>query len=132
MQVGMIGLGRMGANMVSRLLGRGHQFAVFDVHPEPIVDLVREGAVGGTRLDEFLDRLKPPRVIWLMVPAAVVDQTIEQLARSPRRRGHPDRRRQLLLPRRHRRAAALKPEGHPLRGCRDERRRLGPGARATA
>jgi 6-phosphogluconate dehydrogenase len=80
MQLGMIGLGRMGANMVRRLIKAGHECVVFDRNPASVADLGKDGAAGSTSLDEFLSKLKPPRAVWLMVPAAVVDQTLEQLA----------------------------------------------------
>jgi 6-phosphogluconate dehydrogenase len=79
MQVGMIGLGRMGANMVRRLRRGGHDCIVWDVSRGAIEALTREGAVGATSLDDFVARLAPPRVVWLMVPAAVVDSTLETL-----------------------------------------------------
>jgi 6-phosphogluconate dehydrogenase len=79
MKLGMIGLGRMGANMVRRLLERGHECVVFDMSPRAVTDLSREGAVGGSSLDDFAARLPKPRVVWLMVPAAVVDKTIADL-----------------------------------------------------
>src|SRR5882672_9710838 len=79
MQVGMIGLGRMGANMVRRLMRGGHACVVHDVSSEAVQALVGEGAVGGASLDEFVARLSKPRVVWLMVPAAVVDATLEDL-----------------------------------------------------
>jgi 6-phosphogluconate dehydrogenase len=75
----MIGLGRMGSNMVRRLLRSGQECVVYDVHPAAADPLVKEGAVGGTSLDEFVAKLKPPRAIWLMVPAAVVDATVAEL-----------------------------------------------------
>jgi 6-phosphogluconate dehydrogenase len=80
MQLGMIGLGRMGANMVRRLIKGGHECVVFDRNPGSVADLGKDGAAGSTSLDEFLSKLKSPRAVWLMVPAAVVDQTLEQLA----------------------------------------------------
>jgi len=79
MQLGMIGLGRMGANMVRRLLDRGHECVVFDVSPRAVTELSREGAVGGSSLADFVARLAKPRAVWLMVPAAVVDKTIADL-----------------------------------------------------
>jgi 6-phosphogluconate dehydrogenase len=79
MQVGMIGLGRMGGNMVRRLMRGGHECVVHDVTREAVDGLAREGAVGATSLDDFVKRLAPPRVVWLMVPAAVVDATLEEL-----------------------------------------------------
>jgi 6-phosphogluconate dehydrogenase len=80
MQLGMIGLGRMGANMVRRLLRGGHQCVAFDVYPDPVNALVKEGATGAFTLDELVQKLRKPRAVWLMVPAAVVDKTIDNLA----------------------------------------------------
>ncbi|MGB8129951.1 MAG: decarboxylating 6-phosphogluconate dehydrogenase [Candidatus Angelobacter sp.] len=80
MQLGMIGLGRMGANMVQRLLHGGHECVVFDVNPANVKKLANDGAKGVKSLDEFVSRLKPPRAAWLMVPAAAVDQTLHDLA----------------------------------------------------
>ncbi len=79
MQMGMIGLGRMGANMVRRLLKGGHECVVFDVSPKAVEELVREKAVGARDFGDFVRQLKTPRSIWMMVPAGVVDQTIAQL-----------------------------------------------------
>ena len=79
MQIGMIGLGRMGANMVRRLLKGGHQCVVFDRSPQAVKELVQEKAVGSSSLEEFVAKLSKPRAIWLMVPAAVVDGTIAAL-----------------------------------------------------
>jgi 6-phosphogluconate dehydrogenase len=76
MQLGMIGLGRMGANMVRRLLKGGHECVVFDMSPQAVADLVKEKAVGTASLAEFVKTLTKPRAIWLMVPAGVVDKTI--------------------------------------------------------
>jgi 6-phosphogluconate dehydrogenase len=80
MQVGMIGLGRMGANMARRLMRGGHECVVHDVSEEAVGRLTGEGAVGTSSLDEFVTRLHKPRIIWLMVPAGVVEATIERLA----------------------------------------------------
>jgi 6-phosphogluconate dehydrogenase len=80
MQLGMIGLGRMGANMVRRLARRGQECVVYDVHPEAAAPLVKDGATAAASLDDFVAKLKPPRPVWLMVPAGVVDDTTEQLA----------------------------------------------------
>ena len=79
MQIGMIGLGRMGANMVRRLLRGGHECVVNDRNPEAVQALVNEGATGDTALDVFIAKLKPPRAIWLMIPAALVDTMLDQL-----------------------------------------------------
>ncbi|HKF29892.1 MAG TPA: decarboxylating 6-phosphogluconate dehydrogenase [Candidatus Binataceae bacterium] len=79
MQMGMIGLGRMGANMVRRLLKGGHECVVFDMNKSAVAELVKEGAVGAASLDELTSKLKKPRVTWMMVPAAVVEQTLADL-----------------------------------------------------
>ncbi len=80
MQLGMIGLGRMGANMVRRLTRGGHQCVVYDRSADAVKQLAAEGAAGATSLDEFVKKLSAPRAVWLMVPAAVVDSTIAELA----------------------------------------------------
>jgi len=79
MQLGMIGLGRMGANMVRRLIRNGHQCVVYDRSEQAVDDLVRENAVGATSLADLAKKLQKPRALWLMVPAAVVDKTIADL-----------------------------------------------------
>lgn len=79
MQLGMIGLGRMGANMVRRLLKNGHECVVFDMSSKAVEELVQEKAVGSADLPEFVQKLEKPRAVWLMVPAAVVDKTIADL-----------------------------------------------------
>jgi 6-phosphogluconate dehydrogenase len=80
MQLGMIGLGRMGANMVRRLLRGGHQCVVFDRSPQVVKELVKEKAVGASSMQDLVKKLDKPRAVWLMVPAAVVDETIADLA----------------------------------------------------
>jgi 6-phosphogluconate dehydrogenase len=79
MQLGMIGLGRMGANMVRRLLRGGHQSVVFDMSPKAVNELVQEKATGSSSLPDLVAKLAKPRALWLMVPAAAVDQTIADL-----------------------------------------------------
>jgi 6-phosphogluconate dehydrogenase len=79
MQIGMIGLGRMGSNMVRRLIRDGHQCVVFDRHADAIQSLANEGAVGTVSLEDLVIRLVKPRAVWLMVPAAVVDDALSQL-----------------------------------------------------
>ena len=79
MQLGMIGLGRMGANMVRRLLKGGHQCTVFDMSPRAVQELVQEKATGSSSLADFVSKLAKPRAIWLMMPAAVVDKTIGEI-----------------------------------------------------
>ena len=80
MQIGMIGVGRMGANMVRRLLRDGHECVVNDRSPEAVKALVDEGAIGAASLSGFIEKLRPPRAIWLMIPAALVDTILDQLA----------------------------------------------------
>src|SRR4029077_16190517 len=79
MQLGMIGLGRMGANMVRRLIRGGHECVVYDMHSDAEEALESAGAAGTTSLDEFVKKLSKPRAVWLMVPAAVVDTTLADL-----------------------------------------------------
>lgn len=79
MQLGMIGLGRMGANMVRRLLNAGHQAVVFDMSPQAVAALAKEKAVGTVSLKDLVQKLQTPRAVWLMVPAAVVDQSLAEL-----------------------------------------------------
>jgi 6-phosphogluconate dehydrogenase len=79
MQLGMIGLGRMGANMVRRLIRAGHQCAVYDRSPQTVNELVKDQAIGANSLPDLVKKLTKPRALWLMVPAAVVDQTIADL-----------------------------------------------------
>ena len=79
MQLGMIGLGRMGANMVRRLIRKGHTCVVFDMSPKAVDELVAENAIGATSLADLVSNLDKPRAVWLMVPAAVVDKTIADL-----------------------------------------------------
>ena len=129
MQLGMIGLGRMGANMVRRLMQGGHACAVFDMSPDAVAALAQEGATGAASLAELVAKLDKPRALWLMVPAAVVDKTIADLL-------------PLLEPGDTlidggnsyyvddiRRAKELAPKRHRLRRRRHQRRRVGPGAR---
>ena len=79
MQLGMIGLGRMGANMVRRLVRGGHQCVVFDRSPKAVEELVKEKAIGSASLKDLVSKLQSPRAVWLMVPAATVEQTIADL-----------------------------------------------------
>jgi 6-phosphogluconate dehydrogenase len=80
MQLGMIGLGRMGANMVRRLMKAGHECVVWDRNAASVQELAGDGAAGAGSLDDFVAKLKPPRAVWLMVPAAVVDSSVAELA----------------------------------------------------
>lgn len=79
MQLGMIGLGRMGTNMVRRLMRAGHQCVVYDLQQEAVQAITKDGAVGTTSLEDFARKLKPPRTVWMMLPAAVVDPTLKAL-----------------------------------------------------
>src|SRR5215831_7806287 len=78
-QLGMIGLGRMGANLVRRLMGDGHPCVAYDVNEAAVKELAGEGATGTTTLEDFVAALNAPRNIWLMLPAAIVDSTLEKL-----------------------------------------------------
>jgi 6-phosphogluconate dehydrogenase len=81
MQLGMVGLGRMGANLVRRLMRAGHDCVVFDVSQEAVERLTQEGAIGARSLDEFVERLQSPRAAWVMVPAGeITEQTVHELA----------------------------------------------------
>jgi len=80
MQLGMIGLGRMGANMVRRLIKGGHQCVIFDLSSKAVADLARDKAVGASSTADLVRKLEKPRAVWLMVPAGVVDKTIADLA----------------------------------------------------
>ena len=79
MQLGMVGLGRMGANLVRRLMRDGHRCVVYDMNAEAVTGLADEGATGAASLTEFVEKLDKPRAVWLMLPAAVVDSTLDQL-----------------------------------------------------
>jgi 6-phosphogluconate dehydrogenase len=79
MQLGMIGLGRMGANLVRRLIRDGHRGVVYDVNPDAVKQLEGEGAVGSSSLEDFVSKLDKPRAIWIMVPAGIVQSTLDQL-----------------------------------------------------
>jgi len=80
MQLGMIGLGRMGGNMVRRLMRSGHECVVYDRSADAVKELAGEGAIGASSMDEFIGKLKTPKVVWLMLPAAVVDASLSDLS----------------------------------------------------
>ena len=98
MQLGMIGLGRMGANMVQRLITAGHELHVYSSRPAQIKAMEAKGAKGSTSLETFVGGLKAPRAIWLMVPAAAVDRRARDADAAAGAGRHRHRRRQLLLP----------------------------------
>jgi 6-phosphogluconate dehydrogenase len=79
MQLGMIGLGRMGANLVRRLMRDGHRCVVYDVTPAAVQALESDGAVGATSLEDFVEKLEKPRALWIMVPAGIVQSTLDEL-----------------------------------------------------
>ncbi|MDT4941534.1 MAG: 6-phosphogluconate dehydrogenase [Pseudonocardiales bacterium] len=80
MQLGMIGLGRMGANIVRRIMRAGHTAVAFDTNPESVSQLAGEGAVGAGSLEDFVANLEKPRVAWVMIPAGITDKVVQQLA----------------------------------------------------
>ncbi|HVC28798.1 MAG TPA: decarboxylating 6-phosphogluconate dehydrogenase [Gammaproteobacteria bacterium] len=80
MKIGVIGLGRMGANMVRRLMHDGHDCVVYDIHPEAVKQLQKDGAAATSSLEDFVSQLAQPRIVWMMVPAAVVEDTLKGLA----------------------------------------------------
>src|ERR1051326_4560675 len=80
MQIGMVGLGRMGANMVRRLQRGGHECIAFDVNKDAATALTKDGATAASTIRDLAGKLKTPRAVWLMVPAAVVESTIDELA----------------------------------------------------
>src|SRR6266568_3606398 len=81
MQLGMVGLGRMGANMVKRLVAAGHECPVFDMSPKTVAELAKErGVIATSSLQDLVGKLQKPRAVWLMIPAAVVEQTLADLA----------------------------------------------------
>jgi len=80
MQLGMVGLGRMGANLVRRLMRDGHECVVYDVDADAVASLEGEGATGAESVDDFVAKLQPPRAAWVMVPAAITGRTVDELA----------------------------------------------------
>ncbi len=79
MQIAIVGLGRMGANIARRLMRAGHECVVYDVRPQSVAELAKEGAVGAATMKELVAKLTPPRAIWMMLPAAIVDDAIAEL-----------------------------------------------------
>ncbi len=80
MQIGMMGLGRMGANMVRRLLRGGHACVVYDINPANVEALVREGATGASSIEDLVSKLSKPATVWLMLPAAITGENVERVA----------------------------------------------------
>src|SRR3954447_10862702 len=80
MQLGMIGLGRMGANILRRIMRDGHTAVAFDTNPETVAQLENEGAVGANSLEDFVAKLEKPRVAWVMIPAGITDKVVQQVA----------------------------------------------------
>ena len=80
MQMGMVGMGRMGSNIARRLLGEGHECVVYNRSPAPVKELEAEGAMGADSLEDLVDKLEAPRSIWVMIPAASTGQMVERLA----------------------------------------------------
>ena len=100
MQLGMVGLGRMGANMVRRLMQAGHDCVVYDVSADSVAALVAEGATGAGSLEDFVGKLTGPKTAWVMVPAAYTGSTVESLVKLMSDGDIIVDRGQLLLPRR--------------------------------
>ena len=129
MELGMIGLGRMGANMVERLMKAGHHCVVYDSHADAVQQSVAKGAKGTTILADFVKALSKPRAVWLMLPAAAVDPVLHSLVpllepgdiviEGGNSYYHDDIRR----------AGELQGQGPALCRCRRQRRRVGAGAR---
>jgi 6-phosphogluconate dehydrogenase len=80
MQLGMIGLGRMGANITRRIMRDGHTAVAFDMNPDSVAALEKEGATGAATLEDFVNALEKPRVAWVMIPAGITGKVVEQLA----------------------------------------------------
>ncbi|RVD49815.1 6-phosphogluconate dehydrogenase (decarboxylating), partial [Mesorhizobium sp. M8A.F.Ca.ET.023.02.2.1] len=80
MQIGMMGLGRMGANMVRRLMRDDHECVVYDINPASVAALVSDGASGAASMAEFVGKLTKPRCVWLMLPAAITGKIIDQVS----------------------------------------------------
>jgi 6-phosphogluconate dehydrogenase len=128
MQLGMVGLGRMGANMVRRLIRGGHECVVFDMSPKAVEGLVAEKATGAASLEDLVKKVAKPRAVWLMVPAAVVDDMIAKVVPSLDTGD-------ILIDGGNsyyiddiRRAKKTRDQATPLCGCRHERRSVGAGA----
>ena len=80
MQIGMMGLGRMGYNMARRLMAGGHEVIAYDLNGDSVAAIAKEGGVAASSIEDFVARLKPPRAVWLMLPAAITDNVARDLA----------------------------------------------------
>ena len=129
MQLGMIGLGRMGGNMVTRLSKAGHECLVYDTHQEAVDAQASKGIKGTTSLPDFVKQLNKPRLVWLMVPAGAGGSGAGIAGAVIGSRRHRRRWRQFILPRRYPPRRGIASQGHSLCGCRRQRRRVGAGAR---
>ena len=131
MQIGVIGLGRMGGNIVRRLTKAGHACVVYDANPEPGAALAKEGATAAASVPALVEALGPtPRTVWVMLPAGkITEDTIAQLAGLMTRRRRHHRRRQHQLQRRRAPRARAGAQGNPISRHRHVGRRVGPGAR---
>ncbi len=129
MQIGMIGLGRMGSNMVRRLMKGGHTCVVYDRNVEAVQTLTKEGATGTSTVDQLASQLKPPRAVWLMVPAAVVESSISELSGKLQQDDVVIDGGNSYYIDDIRRSKQLAPKGIHLSGCRHQWRCLGIGAR---
>ena len=128
MQIGMIGLGRMGGNIVRRLMQHGHEAVVYDRDAKAVAALAAT-AQPAPRPGRAGAKLRPPRAVWVMLPAGKITEDDRPARQAARRRRHRDRRRQHVLARRHPPRQNAQGAQHPLCRCRHQRRRLGPRAR---
>ena len=130
MQLGMVGLGRMGANMSRRLMRSGHQVVVSDLSPESVKQLSGEGATGSSSLEDLVGKLKAPRAVWIMVPAgAATEQTVQKLAQYLQAGDAIIDGGNSYFKDDVRRAGQLEEQRRPLHRRRDQRRRVGHRAR---
>ena len=130
MQLGMIGLGRMGGNIVRRLMKDGHSCVVYDKSADAVRGLAGEGAAPSKDLADFVKQLTAPRAVWVMLPAGqITDDDDHRTQWSARQGRHRHRRRQFLLPGRHPPRRDAEAERHPLCRCRHQRRGVGFRAR---
>ena len=126
----MIGLGRMGGNIVRRLMKNGHSCVVYDKSADAVHEFAGEGAKPSRDLADFVKQLEAPRAVWVMLPAGpITDATIVELSGLLRQGRHRHRRRQLVLSGRHPPRRHAEAQGHPLCRCRHQRRRVGLRAR---